>query len=109
MLGDPDTVNEFIATPPRRNQVFGILGSAAFVAAGAWMASSATSTVPGLVGILCILFFGLTGIITLVNFVRPRAMTFTPEGLHLAGLAGNKFVEWKNVEAIGITTYQSTK
>ena len=110
MLGDPDEVTEFTPKPDALKPMFTILGALAFTAIGFLMVSTAQDTFTGLMGLACIAFFGGGGIVFAWKTLRnPERITFTPEGLWMEGLGGRKLVEWKNVEAIGITSYQLNK
>ena len=80
-----------------------------FVAIGIWMANTAQDTFIGLVGLACIGFFGLGVVVLTWSLRRPNPLTFTPQGLWIAGMGSKKLVEWTNVDAIGITTYQGGK
>ena len=106
MLGDPDEVTTFSPKPRVGFLLLGILGSLVFTVLGFWMVTTAKNAFDGLAGFASIAFFGGGGIAFAWNTrSNPRRLTFTPQGL----LLEDKVVEWTNVEAIGITKYQSAK
>ena len=106
MLGDPDEVATFTPKANRLHLVAAVLGAFAFTVAGFWMVGTAQDTLTGLMGFAAIVFFGGGGIAFAWKSLRnPNRITFTPEGLEIGG----KLVEWKNVEAIGITKYQGAR
>ena len=110
MLGDPDEVTEFTPNPGIGKHVLAFAGAMVFAALGVWLVATAKDTTTGLAGFASIAFFGVGGIVMgWVTLRKPRRITFTPEGLWMDGVGGRKLVAWKNVEAIGITTYQSSK
>ena len=110
MLGDPDEVTTFTPNPGMGKPLLAILGALVFTVLGFWLVSTAQDSFAGLLGIACIAFFGGGGLLMAWKTLRsPQRITFTPEGLWMDGVGGRKLVEWKNVEAIGITTYQRGK
>ncbi len=89
-----------ILYPARLKMLLGLAGTLACVAVGAWMVSLAEVWFIS-IGIMCISFFGLCGLICLVGLIRPfRILVVNEEGIQQQSLLRNVFVAWKEIDAI---------
>ncbi len=74
-----------------------LLGSAAFVAAGAWAVSDGSGQQDWR-GWLAIVFFGLCAIAALWRLIRPETLTIAREGFHYTAPMGSTAFSWTEIE-----------
>lgn len=93
-----------------------VLGAAAFVAIGVFMVRGAmdesarrSPEMIHLMGWICIVFFGGTGLLGLWGLYRPAELRLTPEGFQVKGLRLGRVVQWREIQQFYITQVRSTK
>lgn len=90
---------------PRSRQLLLLLLSVVFVAAGVWIIDASRSGfIGGIIGVLCIAFFGLAGIYRLVELVYRRPMLeLDADGISdRASLASAGRLRWTEINAVTI-------
>ncbi len=89
-----------ILYPARLKMLLGLAGSLACIVAGAWMVLLSDVLFIS-IGVICIGFFGLCGLICLVGLIRPfRVLVVNEERIQQQSLLWNVFVAWGEIDAI---------
>src|SRR5258708_25005310 len=91
---------KLILSTSRLKMLLGLAGSLAFVAIGIWILPFDDPWHFGM-RILCIGFFGLGVLVTLVGLVRPfPVLIVNDEVIQQPGLFGNVFAPWEEIDVI---------
>ena len=100
----------------RSKTVLSVLGSIAFVTIGLFMVSGPMSESSryspefvNLMGWLCIVFFGGTGLLSVRNLFRPTEVVISAEGFQVKGVRRTPLVPWRDVRRFFIAQVQMSK
>ena len=100
----------------RKKAALSILGSAAFVAIGILIVTGRMSgsgryspEFALLMGWVCVIFFGLTGVLAIRGLIKPTEVILSPEGFKVLGLREKALVRWADVQNFFICQVQRTR
>jgi hypothetical protein len=87
----------------KRNAVLVAIGCGIFALVGVAMMLDGDGS-DALVGMLCLLFFGIGGVIAIPKlFRRTISVVLTKQGIEQKHIYGNALIRWSDIEEIGIT------
>lgn len=99
--------NTIALRPSRKKWTIVPLGCGAFVALGIFLILFVHNW---LTGLLATGFFGLCGLVAIVNLVRPISFTeITPAGLRFHSLASTYSYDWKDIDHFGVADINGSK
>src|SRR5262245_1348269 len=97
------TVHDQILRPRKRKWAGMLAGGGAFVGAGFWMVNGADSSSERSLGYVCMLFFGLGVVVSLLQLIPGSSyLRLARDGIIIRSMWRTTFYRWSDIERFGV-------